>query len=319
MHRLAFLFCLSVVFAWPQREVVRGHGSEWTDPNKSEPAGTKYRTFHSRSIGGEVSYLLYLPPGYEEDPQRRYPVIYWLHGLGGNQRTGAFFASLLDGAIRAGDTPPAIAVLVNGMRDSMYCDSRDGSTPVAKVIVDDLVPHIDRTYRTIADRRARAIEGYSMGGFGAARLGFGHPELFGAVSVMAGALHTEETLAERRKEIFAKVFGGDAAYYRSNSPWTIVEKQAGRIRGRTFVRIGVGDQDRLAEWNRELHALLNRLEIETEFVLVPGVGHSGQQFYRVLGAQVWGFYRRAFGGPLHHAPQASFVHRARPVIDLLPR
>jgi acetyl esterase/lipase len=78
----------------------------WADPDKSEPAGTKYRTFHSKTVKTDVSYLIYLPPGYETDRNRRYPVIYWLHGLGEDQRSGAPFVTLLDRAIRAGQTPP---------------------------------------------------------------------------------------------------------------------------------------------------------------------------------------------------------------------
>ena len=58
----------------------------WLDPDKSEPAGTHYRTFKSKLVGGEVSYLVYLPPDYDKDTAKRYPVLYWLHGMGGNQR-----------------------------------------------------------------------------------------------------------------------------------------------------------------------------------------------------------------------------------------
>lgn len=56
----------------------------WVEPTKAEPAGTRYRTFRSNTISAEVSYLLYLPPGYETNKDKRYPVVYWLHGLGGH-------------------------------------------------------------------------------------------------------------------------------------------------------------------------------------------------------------------------------------------
>jgi endo-1,4-beta-xylanase len=61
----------------------------WVDADRSTPAGTEYRTFFSRTLGAEVSYLLYLPPGYAGRAAKRYPVIYWLHGLNGGQTTGA--------------------------------------------------------------------------------------------------------------------------------------------------------------------------------------------------------------------------------------
>src|SRR6478736_2919526 len=60
----------------------------WVDPNQSDSNGARYHTFASKTIGGEVSYHIYLPPQYDEQHSRRFPVIYWLHGLGGNQRGG---------------------------------------------------------------------------------------------------------------------------------------------------------------------------------------------------------------------------------------
>src|SRR5215212_10282839 len=95
---------------------------------------------------------------------------------------------MLDEAIRAGIAPPALAVLPNGGPAGFYCDWPDGRWPIATVIIDELIPHVDATYRTVRERAGRCIEGQSMGGFGAARLGFKHPGLFGAVSISAGAL-----------------------------------------------------------------------------------------------------------------------------------
>ena len=72
----------------------------WADADKSEPAGIRYRTFASASAGTEVSYLIYLPPDYDSAPKRRYPVIYWLHGIGGNARAGT---SLVRGSDKEGE------------------------------------------------------------------------------------------------------------------------------------------------------------------------------------------------------------------------
>ncbi len=270
----------------------------WVDPDKSEPAGTKYRTFHSKTIKADVSYLIYLPPGYEAERSRRYPVIYWLHGMGGNQRSGTPFVTLLDRAIRANQTPPAIAVLVNGLRDSRYSDSWDGERPVDSIMVRDLIPHIDETFRTAPRREARAIEGYSMGGFGAAHFGFRYPELFGAVSIMAGALLDRDGVTHMHGELFEKNFGGDLDYFDENSPWILAERNAEKIRGRTRVRIGVGEEDGLLDRNRNFHGLLDRLKIEHEYFTVPGVAHNGKLYYETLGEErVAGFYKAAFRGP----------------------
>jgi enterochelin esterase-like enzyme len=263
------------------------------DPDTTAPAGTVYKTFRSATIKGDASYLLYLPPDYTTAGDKRYPVVYWLHGLGGSQRSGSAFVSQLHAAIQAGATPPMIAVLVNGLRDSRYYDSYDGKRPVESVILKDLIPHIDRTYRTLARRESRAIEGYSMGGFGAAHLGFGHPELFGAVSIMAGAL-LDDDMSSQKGDLFEKNFGSNKTYFHEGSPWVLVRENVAAIRGKTRVRMGVGDQDGLLERDRKYSALLKELKIEHEFFTVPGVAHEQTKFYERLGAGAFAFYRAAF-------------------------
>ena len=269
--------------------------ASWVDADRGEPAGTQYKTFFSKTLGAEVSYLLYLPPGYGSEAGKRYPVIYWLHGLGGNQATGArVFLPHLDAAIKSRKAPPAIVVLVNGMRDGFYSDSRDGKWPVEGVIVKDLIPHVDKTYATIARREARAVEGYSMGGFGAAHLGFKYPDTFGLVSIMAGALLDGKTLASRHPPIVTKMYGDDLGYFQANHPVTLVEKNLNAIRGKTRVRIAVGGEDRLLEPNRAFHELLDRHGVAHGYEVVPGVAHNGALFYEKLGAAAFGFYRDGF-------------------------
>ena len=151
--------------------------AEWLDPNHDAPNGTKYETFASKVLGQDVSCLVWLPPGYA-DESKRFPVIYWLHGMGANQRGGAtMFVPQVESAMKEGRLPPCIVVLVNGMVKSFYCDSVDGKVPMESVIIKDLIPHVDATYRTLAKREGRVIEGYSMGGYGAAHLGFKYPEI----------------------------------------------------------------------------------------------------------------------------------------------
>jgi len=291
----AALAALGLVPLWAQRQRPPAPPASWAEADRAAPAGTQYKTFASRTLGQEVSYLLYLPPDYGKEPGRRYPVIYWLHGLNGGQGTGArVFVPHLEAAIKSGKAPPAIAVLVNGMRDSFYTDSRDGKWPVESVVVKDLVPHIDATYATLARREARAVEGYSMGGFGAAHLGFKYPETFGLVSVMAGALLDYNALGSRHPALLAKVHGGDPAYFEANHPATLLVKNLAAIR-RSRVRIAVGGEDRLLEANRAMHELLDRHGVKHGYEAVPGVGHNGALFYQKLGAAAFAFYAEGFG------------------------
>ncbi len=221
--------------------------AEWVDSIREAPNGTTYHTFKSATLDGEVSYLIYLPPDYETQTAERYPVIYWLHGLGGNQRGGAMmFVPFVDEAIRSKSLPPAIVVCVNGMVNSFYNDWPDGTRPIETLIVKELVPHVDATYRTIATREGRLIEGYSMGGYGAAHLGFKYPDVFGTVVVDAGALITEIALSGPMiGPIFQGAWSGDLAKFTAEHPMQLVEKNADKIRGRTNIRIGVGGDDSL--------------------------------------------------------------------------
>jgi endo-1,4-beta-xylanase len=185
-----------------------------------------------------------------------------------------------------------IAVLVNGLRDSRWVDSHDGQRPVETVFIRELIPHVDQAYRTTAARGSRMIEGFSMGGFGAARIGFKYPDLFGAVSIMAGALLDDESIATTRPDLFAKNFGASTTYFRANSPWVVVEQNAAAIRERTAVRIAVGDQDSLLVRNRNYHDLLGRLKIEHGYTVLPGVGHDSSKLYDTLGDEGFAFYQR---------------------------
>ncbi|MSU50654.1 MAG: hypothetical protein EXS37_16470 [Opitutus sp.] len=284
----------------------------WADPDKSESADTRYQTFASQLAGTEVSYRIYLPPDYETAAARRYPVVYWLHGLGGTQRTGEKFVAPLDAAIRAGKAPAMIAVLVNGMRDSLYCDSSDGKIPVESVIVRELVPHVDRTYRTLANRRSRAVEGFSMGGFGAPHLGFKYPEVFGVVGMMAGLYQDVESVV--KPEVCEKMFGGDAGRVRPENPAVLLEKNLDAIRGRTAIRICVGDQDPGLARSHVAHEAMEKLGVPHEFHVVPAVAHNPEKLYQGLGDNAFGFYLKAFApeAPRDSNPPAAVQIYKRP-------
>jgi acetyl esterase/lipase len=265
----------------------------WAEP-KAEPDGLKYRTFASKAADTEVSYAIYLPPDYETAKDRRYPVVYWLHGRGGSQTSAAQLAKRLDPAIRAGKAPPMIVVGVNGLKTSSFVDWDNGLVPVQTVIVKELIPHMDATYRTIATREGRAIEGFSMGGAGAPKLGFKYPELFGAVSILAGALHDLESY-KSRGTAFQDIYGGKADYFEANSAWKLVEQNADRIRGKTAVRIVVGGKDALLDRNTAYHELLEKLEIAHDFTVVPDAPHSPGPLFDGVGDATWTFFKRAFG------------------------
>jgi len=281
----------------PAPKLVTVNARSWVNPDATPPLAT-FESFESRTVGGPVGYSLYLPPGYENNPHARYPVIYWLHGMGGDPRRGGTFVRMLDEAIRAGIAPAAIAVLPNGGPAGFYCDWPGGQWPIETVIIDELIPHVDATYRTIAGREGRAIEGQSMGGFGAAHLGFKYPDLFGTISISAGALIDFSAPGRsddvRRKRVFDTVWGGDAERCHADNPTTLARANADRVRGRTLVRSFCGDQDSLLGLNDRFHELLQALEIEHEYTIVPGAAHPYDEKIERLGLGHFGFFREAF-------------------------
>jgi len=177
--------------------------------------GVSFHTFDSDAAKTQVSYHIYKPKAYEQDSSRRFPVVYWLHGSGGGLQGIPRVASWFDAAIETGKTPPCLIVFVNGLAEGMYVDWKDGSAPIETMIVKDLLPHIDSAFRTIASREGRILDGYSMGGYGAARLGFKYTDLFKGISVMGGGplqpelVQTPRAGRQRAAEILQKVYGGD--------------------------------------------------------------------------------------------------------------
>lgn len=137
----------------------------------------------------ERDVLVVLPPSYAANPKRRYPVLYALHGysIGAEQWTGEIHVpQTIEGAFAKG-TPEMIVVLPDSKtlhNGSMYSSSvttGDFETFIAR----DLVAYVDGHYRTIADRRSRGLAGHSMGGYGTARIGMRHPDMFGAIYMMS--------------------------------------------------------------------------------------------------------------------------------------
>jgi S-formylglutathione hydrolase FrmB len=149
-----------------------------------EPGRVVDGEIESAAIGARKRYKIWLPAGYDTLTSRRYPVVYMLHGFGGDERDWVESAAL-DAAADALKLQ-AIVVMPDGDR-SFYANS--ATEPAARYedyITSDLVGHVDATYRTIATRDARGIGGLSMGGFGALQLAMRHPDVFAAAASHSG-------------------------------------------------------------------------------------------------------------------------------------
>lgn len=274
-------------------------GHEWVTREVAAPR-VSFHTFKSEVLGQEVSYHMYTPAAYDA-PEARLPVVYWLHGTGGGLAGIPVLSRLFDGAISGGKVPPFLVVFVNGLPGGMYVDWQDGSAPVESVIIKELIPHVDSTHRTRATREGRLIDGFSMGGYGAARLGFSYPELFGGVSMIgAGPMQAElvdgpRAGRRRSREVLDRVYGGDQEHFKQVSPRAIAERGAPRIAADVLVRVVVGAQDETLPANRAFHEHLAALGIGHEWREVAGVGHDARGIVVAMGEEFWGFYARVFG------------------------
>jgi len=141
---------------------------------------------------------IYLPPSYASS-DKVYPVIYLLHGFGGNERSyvdevGELLAVfLIDGLINTGSLKEVIIVMPNAKNKyggSFYLNS-ELTGNYEDYIADELVDYIDIKYRTIRDRDGRAIAGASMGGYGSITLAMKHPETFSAIASLSPPLGFE--------------------------------------------------------------------------------------------------------------------------------
>jgi enterochelin esterase-like enzyme len=273
----------------------------WTTP-AIQADRVQYLTFESIAANSKVSFHVYTPEAYDEAKDRRFPVLYWLHGTGGGLPGIKPLSQFFDEAIRMEKIPPMLVVFPNGLATSMWCDSMDGRMPMETVVVKELVPHVDKTFRTLTDRSGRIIEGFSMGGYGAGRLGFLYADTFGTVSVLAGGpldLEFQGPRAKRnpaeREQILKGTFGDDLDYFKKQSPLTIAEKHAESVRGRSKVRVVVGERDFSLELNRAYSEHLKKLKVDHVLTVVPGVVHETMPLLKGLGDANWQFYRAAFG------------------------
>jgi pimeloyl-ACP methyl ester carboxylesterase len=274
---------------------------QWVSPARTATR-VQYRTFESAAVGSPVSYHIYTPEIYDSATTQRFPVVYWLHGSGGGGPGLPLLAARLDSAIRAGKIPPMLVVFPNGLLLGMWVDWKSGRVPMETVVIKELIPHIDATFRTIPTREGRLIEGFSMGGYGAARLAFKYPHLFAAVSLLApGPVQEELTAAssnrttpEQTRMVLDTIYGGDQEYFKAQSPWQLAERNVDAVR-RLRIRHVIGDSDNTLQTSRDFHDRLTRLNIPHDFILLPGVPHNPRRVFDALGERHLEFYREAFG------------------------
>lgn len=250
----------------------------WSNPPARPHPLAAHRTYYSAAMKVEVGYTVYLPPGYATNAAR-YPVVYWLPGGGCTEdpespSLAPGILPAMDAEIRQGRLPPLLFIIVNGGRYTRYYDSLDGTVMMETTIIRELIPHVDSTYRTLAQRGGRAIQGESMGGMGSLKFAFKYPELFSSVVAFCPALLDAEAHMQRNPTLIPALFNGDKALFTKDSPAALVVSNADNIRDKLAIKIIIGSEDGLLEWSEKLHASMVKLKISHEYEIVGGVGHD---------------------------------------------
>jgi len=264
------------------------------------------RAFRSAILSSSVRYCVFLPASYSSPGAKaqRYPVLYLLHGLGGNEQSAVVSGewSVLQDLSRDHKVGDFLVVAPDGW-DTFYINAKDGKTLYGDFFLREFIPFIERTYRVRAERIERGITGFSMGGYGALRIGFGHPEMFGSVSAHSAALMRDPpqsvnagaSAGNLATRILANVFGNpiDKQFWDLNSPFLLAKKNSALI-ARTKIYFDCGTEDSYG-FNRgasELDQALNSLMIPHEFHLYPG-GHNISYLLAHRGAS-YEFHWRVF-------------------------
>lgn len=259
---------------------------------------------NSHILKRAVHYCVYLPEGYDPNGTQRYPLLYFLHGLGDNEQT--LFNSggwtLLDDLRRQHKIGEFLIVAPEGWR-SFYINSSDGSFRYSDFFLHEFMPHIEGKYRLVPGRAGRAISGISMGGYGALRFAFADPQLFSAVSAQSAALITEKApeldaamhSGYPLSSVIGAVFGNpiNVAHWDANSPFVLARKNAAALR-KLAIYFNCGQQDNYGfeKGAAMLHEELNQEHVPHEYQPYPG-DHSIGYFVSHF-AEVMEFHSRAF-------------------------
>jgi enterochelin esterase-like enzyme/alkylhydroperoxidase family enzyme len=280
------LICLLVSFQTPawaqdqaQAQAPRAQAQQAQAPAylavRDVAHGTVRRhAYRSESLGTDRNLVVYTPPGYES-ASGRYPVLYLLHGAGGNERTwteNGRAQVILDNLIADGRLEPLVVVMPYG-----YASAREPGAPradaaenrrqregFARDLLNDVIPLVDTSYRVYADREHRAIAGLSLGGAQALAIGLKHTDLFSRVAGFSSAMGAANRPEFGGVDFDAVLADGDAVNAQLELLW-----------------IGCGTEDTLFESNRAFSEQLTGLGIEHTF-RVTGGAHTMEVWQRYL-------------------------------------
>ena len=253
----------------------------------------------SKILHRPVRYCALLPSGFDNaaSNQHKYAILYYLHGRGDNEQTlinsGSW--SLIED-LRKQKKIGDFVIVTPQAGSSFYVNSADGKERYSDFFLREFMPFAERKYRIEGTRESRGVDGMSMGGYGALRFAFAHPELFASVSAHSAALLDEPPrmlnaairAGEPQALMLAEVFGNpiEPAHWQQNSPFALAKNNAAAIRG-LHIYFDCGDRDDFGfdRGAKLLDQELTSEHVPHEFHLYPG-GHDLAYLLSHIGASI---------------------------------
>ena len=250
------------------------------------------KVFDNLSMNSEIlkmdrKFAIYLPPDYESS-LRSYPVLYLLHG-GGDDHTAWIqlgeMQQIVDKAINEGKATPMIIVMPDANTGHRgYFNDIKGDWQYENFFFKELIPFIEKTYRTRPLKRFRAVSGQSMGGGGAFMYALHHPEMFSSVcplSASVGPLTLDEAKKNYNKNSEIYPDSVIEKYYNKHNVLSLIESMPDNQKNALRWYIDCGDDDFLFEGNSLVHIAMRKKEIPHEFRIRDG-------------AHNWSYWRESF-------------------------
>jgi len=240
----------------------------------SQAAEVKTVAIHSAKMGRDIPATLILPDAYAAHPERRFPVLYLLHGAGDthkkwNQETD--IAALAD-------QYGMIVLCPDGGKTSWFFDSPiDPKFQYETFVAKECVEFMDKNYRTLVDRRHRALCGNSMGGHGALFLAIRHKDTFATAVALSGGVDIRPFA---RKWSISRRIGSKKKFPENWEKLTVINLAKSLKPGDLAISLDCGDHDFFLKVNRALH----------EQLLAQGIDHQYQEH---PGSHGWDYWRKA--------------------------